>query len=142
MLRILVPVDGSETSDRAIDHLMKKLGWYKNTVEIHLLNVQHSLHGDVSMFVSHEQLRNFHHEEGIKALQSARAKLDAAGVPYIFHVGVGEAPALIITHYARDKQCDQILMGAHGRGPIKGMLMGSVTRKVLHLTDVPLLLVK
>lgn len=142
MLRILVPVDGSETSLRAIDFLLKKAGWYKDMVEIHLLNVQHALHGDVSMFVGREPLAQFHHDEGMKALQAARAKLDAAGVPYVFHIGVGEDPAVIIAHYARDKQCDQILMGTHGRGVVAGMLMGSTTRKVLHLTVAPLLLVK
>ena len=142
MLRILVPVDGSETSQRAIDFLVKKVDWYKNTVDIHLVNVQHALHGDVSMFVDREQLAQYHHDEGIKALQAARAKLDAVGVPYVFHIGVGEDPAVIIAHYARDKECDQILMGTHGRGAVAGMLMGSTTRKVLHLTMVPLLLVK
>ncbi len=142
MLRILVPVDGSETSLRAIDFLLKKIGWYKNTVEIHLVNVQHALHGDISMFVGREQLAQFHHDEGVKALQAACARLDAAGLSYVFHIGVGEDPAVIIAHYARDKECDQILMGTHGRGAVGGMLMGSITRKVLHLTAVPLLLVK
>lgn len=141
MLRLLVPVDGSAASERAIDHLLKKVGWYKNTIEIHLLNVQHPLHGDVTMFVSQDQIKQFHHDEGLKALQAARDKLDAAGVPYVSHIGVGE-PAPVITHYAREKQCDQIFMGTHGRGTVTGMLMGSVTTKVIHLTDIPVLLVK
>ena len=141
MFRILVPVDGSDTSLRAVAHLTKKLNWYKDSVEIHLLNVQHPVHQDVSMFVGHDQLQQFHHDEGLKALKAAREKLDSAGVPYIFHIGVGE-PAYMIAEYARQKQCDQILMGTHGHGTVVGLLLGSVTRKVIHLSDVPVLLVK
>jgi nucleotide-binding universal stress UspA family protein len=141
MFRILVPVDGSDTSSRAVDHLLKKLGWYKSTIEVHLLNVQHPLHGDVAMFLSAEQIERFHHDEGIKALAAARAKLDAAKVPYLFHVGVGD-PAHVIVHYAKEKDCQQIFMGTRGHGTVAGLLMGSVTIKIIHLTDVPVLLVK
>ncbi|MBI2313399.1 MAG: universal stress protein [Betaproteobacteria bacterium] len=141
MLRLLVPIDGSETSLRAVDHLLKKIGWYKNTVEIHLLNVQPHLHQDVGMFVSHEQIREFHHEQGLKALKGARDKLDAAGAPYVFHIGTGE-PAHVIAHYARERRCDQIFMGTRGLGSVASMLIGSVTIKVIHLTDIPVVLVK
>lgn len=142
MLKLLVPVDGSETSMRAIEHLLKKLGWYRENVEIHLLNVQQALHHDVGQFVGHDQLRQFHHDEGIKALAPARARLDGAKVPYIFHIGVGDDVAHTIAHYAKEKGIDQIVMGTHGRGSVVGMLVGSTTSKVLHLTAVPLLLVK
>jgi nucleotide-binding universal stress UspA family protein len=141
MFRLLLPVDGSDTASRAVDHLLKKLGWYKDTVEVHLLNVQHPLHGDVTMFVNADQIKQFHHDQGIKALANARAKLDAAKVPYVFHVGVGD-PAHVIAHYAKEKNCQQIFMGTRGLGTIAGLLMGSVTVKVIHLTDVPVLLVK
>ncbi|HEX9811647.1 MAG TPA: universal stress protein [Burkholderiales bacterium] len=46
------------------------------------------------------------------------------------------------SQYAREKRCDQIYIGTRGLGPITGMLLGSVTTKVLHLSDVPVLLVK
>ncbi len=141
MLTLLVPVDGSESAMRAVYHLIRKSGWYREPVEIHLLNVQYPLHGDVRMFVSDEQVRNFHHDEGLKALEPARKALDEAKVPYILHIGVGD-PAEVIAEYAREKGCDQIFMGTRGLGRIAGMLMGSVATKVIHLTNVPVLLVK
>lgn len=141
MLRLLAPVDGSEVSKRAIDQLLKGLGGYKEPAEIHLLNVQHPLHADVSMFVGSDQIRQFHHDEGMKALRPARERLDAAAVPYAFHIGIGD-PAVVISQYAKEKACDQIILGTRGLGAVAGILLGSVATKVIHLSDVPVLLVK
>jgi nucleotide-binding universal stress UspA family protein len=141
MFRILVAVDGSESSDRAVAHLLKKLGWYKESVEVHLLNVQQALPSDMSRFISSDQLQNFHREQGVAALASARAILDGAKVAYVTHIGIGE-PAHVIAHYAKEKAIDQIVMGTRGLGTVVGLVMGSVTTKVLSLTDVPVLLIK
>jgi nucleotide-binding universal stress UspA family protein len=141
MFRILVAVDGSESSDRAVAHLLKKLGWYKETIEVHLLNVQPALPSDVSRFISADQLEGFHREQGAAALASARAILDCAKVAYVTHIGIGEPPH-VIAHYANEKAIDQIVMGTRGLGTVAGLVMGSVTTKVVSLTDVPVLLIK
>jgi nucleotide-binding universal stress UspA family protein len=142
MFRILVAVDGSQSSDRAVGHLLKKLGWYKEVVEVHLLNVQVALPSAVGLFTpASEQVHKFHREQGESELASAKAILDGAKVPYVSHIGVGE-PAHVIAHYAREKAIDQIVMGTHGHGSIMGLVMGSVTTKVLSLSDIPLLLIK
>lgn len=141
MLKMLVPVDGSESASRAVQHLIKKVSWYRDPLEVHLLNVQYPLPGDVQMFIDNEQIRSFHHDEGLKVLEPARQALDAAGLAYVFHIGVGD-PAQVIADYAREKGCDQIFMGTRGLGSIAGLLLGSVATKVIHLSDVPVLLVK
>ncbi len=138
MLRVLVPVDGSENSDRAVKWLIKKSSLYAEPLDIHLLNVQHSfrmIHG------LRREARQVHRREGLKALASARKLFDEAGVGYAYHIGVGEAP-LVIAQYAKEKKVRQIVMGTRGLGAIAGLLLGSVTMKVIHLTDVPVLLVK
>jgi nucleotide-binding universal stress UspA family protein len=142
MHRILLPVDGSEASLRAVDRVQKIAGLLKEPAEILLLNVQQALRQGVTAFVSPKQIDSYHHDEGIKALAQARAKLDAAKVPHQFHIGVGDEPAEVIAHYARDKKCDQVVMGTRGLGSVAGVLLGSVTTKVIHLVDVPVLLVK
>lgn len=142
-MKILVPVDGSPCSDRAVDHLVKKVGWFKGGVEIHLLNVQHQIpYGRrVSEAVGHDRIAKFHQEEGLAALNSARDKLDAAGVKYEYHIGVGEE-AEVICKYAKDKGVDQIFMGTRGLGQVSTLVLGSVATKVIHLSPVPVLLVK
>ncbi len=141
MLRILVAVDGSESSDRAVSHLLKKLAWYKDGVEVHLLNVQPPLPAQVARVVPGSQLHDYHRENGEAVLASARAILDAAQVPYVTHIGVGE-PAHVITGYAKEKSIDQIVMGTRGLGQVAGIVLGSVTTKVIGLAEVPVLLVK
>ena len=143
MLTVLLPIDGSEHSGRTVEHFIKSLAWYKDGVEVHLLNVQHPIPGGhrVAAALGHEKLQQYHHDEGMQALQSARGKLDAAGIAYGFHIGVGE-PAVVIAQYARDKKCELIVIGARGVGAIEGLLLGSVVTKVIHLADVPVLVVK
>lgn len=142
MLKLLIPVDGSASSDRAVDHLIRKSSRFKDPVEIHLLTVQPPIvSGNVRMFISNEQLNEYYQEEGLKALKPARDKLDAAGLKYVFHIGLGD-PAEVIARYAREKGCDQIFMGTRGMGSISNLLLGSVATKVIHFADVPVVLVK
>jgi nucleotide-binding universal stress UspA family protein len=141
-MKVLVPVDGSESSNRAVDHLIKKLGWYRDAVEIHLLNVQHQVpYGSrVSSVVGHDKLAQYHKEEGMAALKPAMQKLDAAQVQYHNHIGVGDE-ADVICRYAKEKGLDQIVMGTRGLGSVSNLVLGSVATKVIHLTPVPVLLV-
>ena len=143
MLKLLVPVDGSECAGRVVDHLIKKMGWYKDGVEIHLLNVQHPMpYGSrVSSVVGQDKIDQYHHDEGMAALKPAMQKLDAAKVKYHYHIGVGDE-AQTIVNYARQKRCDQIIMGTRGLGAVSNLLLGSVATKVIHLTEVPVVLVK
>ncbi len=142
MLRILLPVDGSETSLRAVDHLLKNVGLLKERPEVHLLNVQMALRQGVTEFVSKEQIEGYHREEGMKALAESRAKLDSARLPYKFHIGVGEDPAQVIARYVQDNKCDQLVMGTRGLGSVAGLLLGSVATKTIHLIEIPILLVR
>jgi len=142
MLRVLLPVDGSEESLRATDHLIRQAGLLRTPLEVHLLNVQVALRQGVSSFVASEQVESYHREEGEKALAKARAKLDAAGVNYQTHITVGEEPGAVIARYAEENKCEQLVMGTRGLGSVAGALLGSVTTQAISLVKVPVLLVK
>jgi nucleotide-binding universal stress UspA family protein len=142
MLKLLLATDGSENTNRVTDHVIKQAGRYKEPVEVHLLNVQLPLAGvNVKLFVSREDLNAYYQDEGTAALKSAREKLDAAGIKYTSHIGVGNS-AEVIVQYAEDRQCDQIVMGTRGLGTVSNLVLGSVATKVIHLAKVPVLLVK
>ncbi len=141
MLRILLPIDGSENALRAVDYVIRTRTSHRDATEVYLLHVQHPLPGDVTMFIRGDQIKQYHQEEGAKALAPARERLDTARIPYVAEVRVGDA-AETIAQYAKEKRCDQICMGTRGLGRVSGMLLGSVTTKVIHLSDVPVVLVK
>ena len=142
MPKVLVPVDASESSDRGVDYVIKIVQWLRGAIEVHLLTVHHHIpYGRAVSSVAGDQLQQYYQQEGLAALKSARDRLDAAQIPYTFHIGVGE-PAEVIARYAREKECDQIIMGTRGLGSVGGLLLGSVATKVLHLTSVPVTFVK
>ncbi len=82
MKRVLLPVDGSDCSLRAVALVISKRLLYAcpEELEVHLANVQAHLSNDISRFVSREQIVEFHREESEKAMRPALDLLDAAGV--------------------------------------------------------------
>lgn len=141
MLKILIPVDGSSHTERAVKQVLE-LTKSGAELEITLLNVQIPIaSGHARMFLSHDEVEAYHQEEGLAALANARALLDAAGVAYTHHIAVGH-PAETIVRFAREHNIDKIVMGTHGRSALLEVLLGSVAHGVLKHATVPVLLVK
>jgi nucleotide-binding universal stress UspA family protein len=139
--KVLVPVDGSVYSERVIDFLLGQMAT-EGPMELHLLNVQIPVDsGHARMFVSTGDIEAFHREEGLAALKSARARLDAAGVEYAWHVAVGRVADTIV-RFAREHAVDRIVMGTHGRSGLTHLLMGSVAGEVSRTANIPVTLVK
>ena len=142
MLKLLVTTDGSDNANRVIDYVIKQAGRCAEAVEVHLLNVQMPLTSlNIKLFISIDDLNAYYRDEGMVALNIPREKLDAAGIKYEFHIGVGD-PAQVIAQYAEDKGCEQIVMGTRGLGTVSNLVLGSVATKVIHLAKVPVVLVK
>ena len=142
MSKIVLPVDGSDISTRVARALLDRLDAYRTQPEIHLLNVQPPVRRDVGQFVDHDGLKDFHREEGLKALADARACLEDAGLTPVLHVVVDDQPAAAIVRFAREEAADEIVMGSHGRGAVGRFLLGSVASGVARLSDIPVTLIK
>lgn len=141
-MKILLPVDGSECSLRAVDHLITHVSWFRDVPDIHLLHVHAPIPiGRVQAHVGKETLHAYYLEEGQERLTAAQQKLDAAGRFHTTHIHVGQ-PAEVIAKMAGELACDLIMMGSHGWTGIASLVMGSVASRVLHLAPCPVLLVK
>jgi nucleotide-binding universal stress UspA family protein len=141
-MKILIPVDGSANAQRAVDHVIKIIAALKETPQLLLLNVQWNVAaGNVKLFINQQTINDYYREQGMAALQSARTALDAAALPYQYHISIG-TPAEAIAQYANEQGVDQVVMGRQGQGGLQSLLLGSVMNKVLHLTGLPVLLVK
>ena len=141
-MKIMIRVDGSANAQRAVDHVIKDITALKDTPQLLLLNVQWNVAaGNVKLFINQQTINDYYREQGMAALQPARAALDAAALPYQYHISIG-TPAEAIVQYAKEQGADQIVMGRQGQGGLQSLLLGSVVNKVLYLAECPVLLVK
>jgi nucleotide-binding universal stress UspA family protein len=140
MHRILVPVDGSESAERAASHaaeMAKRLGG----CSIRLLNVQDPIEEMQTHGLAREAIAAHREQLAREAATGARAAVERTGVPFTFEWCFGD-PSKSIVRAARDAGCDAIVMGTRGAGALESLLIGSVAYKVLHIADVPVTLVK
>ena len=140
---VLVAVDGSENAARAVRQwlgLRSSLSRPAST-ELHLVNVQRPVSGDVASFIASKSLDEYHQERSDAELAPARALLDAAGVPYQVHRRVG-TPGPAIAEMAASLGCNLIVMGTRGQGAPAAALLGSVAQSTVEHAGVPVLLVK
>jgi nucleotide-binding universal stress UspA family protein len=141
MRKALVSVDGSSNSDRAVHHVIA-LAAICPSMDVLLLNVQPEIDDwQVRRFLKKEEVEAMEESKGGDALQSARALLDAAKLRYTPQVLIGPI-AETIARTALEQNCDGIVMGTRGLGTVAGALLGSIASQVVHLSDVPVTLVK
>lgn len=136
---ILVPVDGSENSDRAVRYALEILK--SGGGKLHLLNVQPPVGGGVSTFVRKADIDSYHRDEGEKALASALKIAADADMPAEKHISVGQ-PGELAAEFAKRVGAVMIVMGTRGHTGIAGVLLGSVAQDVIARADVPVCLVK
>ena len=140
-MKILLPVDGSGPSDRAVQHLISTVNGCTDR-EIYLINIQAPI--DAPELLGHmpaSEIEAMQETRGGDTLVSARALLDQAGIPYVVAVLVGPVAETIVD-YARKNGCEKIVMGTRGLGALGSVLLGSVTSRLMSLTDLPVTLVK
>jgi len=141
MLKALVPVDGSDNALRAVTHVLG-LMQEREPMQVFLLNVQEPIDAwEVRRVFKPEEIEAMLEVQGGDALKEARQLLERAGVPFTAQVLIGEvAPS--IADYARAMGCDKIIMGTRGMTTLANLIMGSVATKVIHLSGIPVTLVK
>ena len=140
-MKILVAVDGSDISVRAAKHanaLSKRLA---KPARIFLVAVEAAPFPGVVSRIGQEAMDRIHAENHERMLAPARralarSKADVREVPL-----VGE-PAESLLAAASDLRADLIVMGSHGRGAVGGLLLGSVSSKVIAQTDLPVTIVR
>jgi len=137
---ILVPVDGSENSDRAAQHAIDLVA-AGLSAELHFLNVQPNLGGAISSFVNRADIDAYRRDEGNKALASAVALAKKAAVAAKVHIGVGRQGE-IVQDYAQKLGAGLVVMGTRGHTGLTGVLLGSVAQDVIAHAHVPVTLVK
>lgn len=144
--RILVPTDGSDVAEAAVDHALDLAERYD--AEVHALYVVDIDSVNFSLGTEQvDRLRQGRFDE----MDELKERADEAtgvvagrgadrGVEVVEHVSGGR-PHKVIADYAEDHGIDLIVMGSHGRAGVRRALLGSVTERTLRSTHVPVLVV-
>ena len=138
--KVLVPVDGSPASLRALDFAIEMMGQHSDTSFV-LLNVQNISAVDLAGAAMGSDWQEAASQASDRALKEAVGKAQAAGIAFKSIVRTGQT-AEAIAQAAHDEGVGHIVMGTRGLGSIQGLLLGSVAMKIIHLAQVPITLLK
>jgi nucleotide-binding universal stress UspA family protein len=137
--KILVPLDGSEESEKALTTAQKMLQASEGG-QLILLRVTEI--PTSRSWTSSDVLRA--KEEETKAvmgyLEEVKARLADPSIELIMHTG--PSPAQVIADTAREQNADLIVMTSHGRSALHQFLLGSQTEKTLRMAPCSVLVVR
>jgi nucleotide-binding universal stress UspA family protein len=137
--KILLPVVFSERCFGAARYLAHPLA-KKFDSEITILHVMSPYYDFGTAELASPSPKDFIAQKQAQARQSLDAFLsDELSAENVKRVLLEGDPARMIVEYAQSEHSDLILMPTHGYGPFRRLLLGSVTSKVLHDADCPVL---
>ena len=153
MKKILIPVDGSEFSDRAVLKGKEIAGAFgSQVILLNVMSVVTSINYYPNMrFAQAEAILDWPgivaeaKEHSRKLLDEAKQSLGemADRVETVIIDEPGGQIARAIADYAKEHDVDLIIMGSNGVGSLKQrMYLGSVTTKVLHIVTKPILVIQ
>jgi nucleotide-binding universal stress UspA family protein len=139
--KILVPIDGSPTSNKALSYALKLA--QANASEVRLVYCIDEL----SLLSAHEysgELAQLARQSGHKILQDGMALASAAQVKADTRLidRVGQRLGESVADAAGDWGADLIVIGTHGRRGIGRVLLGSGAEQVMRMSPVPVLMVR
>lgn len=137
--KILLPVDGSESSMQAMNNALGIVNAMKSKVV--LLYVTGVIPGFITGQPKQEAVQS-QMAEADQILIPYRKFLKEHKVDYIEVIMPGFNAGEKICVVAREQECDLIVMGSRGLGDWAGMMLGSVTHRVLSHCDIPVLVTR
>lgn len=137
---ILVPVDGSNCSKKALEYALE----HYSDDDITAFHVISAGKGDLGSFAGmtgdlpDSKRMNERAEE---VLEEAATIADEHGVTIATRTGRGR-PDRAIVGLVEDEEHDLVVMGSHGRDNVRKMFLGSVAEKVVRRAPSPVLIVR
>lgn len=143
---ILVAVDGSELSGKAIDAAIQ----LAQTLSARLTGVYAvpeyvppvDAMVPVYQFPSKEEYERQAAVEAELVLKPLAEAAKAAGLGVDLHHGIDSHPYRLILETAKERSCDLVVMASHGRRGLGALILGSETQKVLTHGHLPVLVVR
>jgi nucleotide-binding universal stress UspA family protein len=135
--RILVPMDGSKTSFKALDEAIEiARACHATILGFHAISFL-----PTEFMPSVVPYKIYQKKEAGKFLEQAKYQAAKHGILFKYAIVFG-SPTEQILKVAKSKKCDLIVIGARGKGRVMELFLGSVSNAVLHSSTIPVLLVK
>jgi nucleotide-binding universal stress UspA family protein len=143
--RILVTLDGSDLSERALQPAFELAEKFESQVTLlRVIAVDAMMLATAGSGPQYLHLRDMQEErertESECYLHAIQAEWRATGIAVATRVTIGAAPEMIV-QAAEQCHAELIVMSTHGRSGLNRLLYGSVTEAVLRGTQLPLLLI-
>ncbi len=140
---ILVPVDGSETSQLAVEKAIGLAKAFGGRVSAIFVIDPYPFTGVGTDFAyGQAEYLSAATAEGNAAVKAAKAKFEQADVPVETSIIEANAAWRGVVEAAESLSADLIVMGSHGRSGLEKLVLGSVTQAVLSHTHLPVLVVR
>jgi nucleotide-binding universal stress UspA family protein len=139
--KILVPIDGSENSMRALEHGLFLCSKLKSSLTIlYVIEIPPFLYIQSQKLVDSIMLTLENEAKSILINGKIQGKKYNIDPDSLFLEG-GDTGSIIID-YSEKNSFDFIIIGSKGKGNFKNALLGSVSHRVLHHSKNPVLIVK
>lgn len=135
--KILVPLDGSKKSIRALDRAIIIASQFDSLI-VMINAVPHIKLMDARLS---KKLKADYKSEAEKFLEKGKILCQKNGIRFQSKIIDGEAGTVIVK-FAHAKKFDLISMGSSGKGAVKEIILGSVSNHVLHRSKIPVLISK
>jgi nucleotide-binding universal stress UspA family protein len=142
--RILVPIDGSVTAERALQEAIKLAAGKAQLRLVYVIEQVYPLDTEGYAFIDYVALQEAVRQTGERTLAQAAEKVRRSGMTAetaLLDVP-GERVASVIDGEALNWRADLIVIGTHGRSGLSRLLLGSVAEGVVRGASVPVLLVR
>ncbi|MFO1218635.1 MAG: universal stress protein [Burkholderiaceae bacterium] len=140
-MKILVAADGSSYTKRMLAYLAAHDEWLGAQHRYTVITAVPAVPPRAARVLDREILQDHYNEEAEKVLAPIRKFFAKQGLQAEFVQKVGPAADAVVAT-AKAGKFDLLIMGSHGHGAMAGLVLGSVTTRVLAGTDVPLLIVR
>lgn len=141
-MRIAIAFDGSAHSISALKRAIALIEDLRSRTELSLVIVDWSVPPLLASRLGDASVARYHEKNLAEYGKRARTLLRRHKLPFQEHHYIEEEPSLGLLQFLEEHSCDLLVMGSHGRGAVRGALMGSVTAKLLARSTVPLLIVR
>jgi nucleotide-binding universal stress UspA family protein len=143
--RILVPIDGSPTSEAGVSEAIRLARLCGARIRlIHLVDVSHPVTEAAQFGEAIPELIQLARQAGQELLDRAKARVAQAGIPVDAEAyeGLGTHLVDFVNGQVDTWKADVIVLGTHGRRGIGRALLGSDAEQILRRSSVPVLLVR